>query len=148
METLRHPPACRCVSQDGIWWRRALSCLAWVNSVHLVFSLSGYRCAPDMRMTAGRGTGVHKCSCPCCGSSHLRLAQLLDRTWLVHPPRKVARRDFVGPFASQLVGPFVSLGCSTGPDRSVCLAELLNETWLVHLPHGVARRDLVRLSAS
>jgi hypothetical protein len=110
------------------------------NSVHLIFTLSGYRRVPHRHVTGGRGTRVHKCIGPCYGSSHFCLAKLLGGTWSVCPPRRVAQRVLVDPSASQ--------GFSVGLSRPVRLVGLLSGTWLAYLPCRVARRDLVGSFAS
>jgi hypothetical protein len=134
------PPTCRDASQGSILGRRALSWLAWINNVFLIFTLSRYRCAPARRVTRGCGAGAHKCTTPCCESSRLRLARLLDGSWSDRPPRRVVRWELVRSSASQ--------SCSSKVGRIVRLAKLLDGTWSDRPLYRVARRELVEPSAS
>lgn len=140
METLHHSPACHDASQGSIWGRRALSWLAWINNVFLVFTLSRYRCAPARRVTRGRGAGAHRCTTPCCESSRLRLARLLDGSWSNRLPRGVVGWELVGSSGLQ--------SCLTEVGRIVRLAKLLSGTWSDRPLHRVARRELVEPSVS
>jgi hypothetical protein len=128
------PLACRGVSQDGTWWRHALSWMAWVNSVCQVFTLSRYLCAPPRRVTRGCGTGVIDVLAP--ASPHFRLTQLLGGTWSV----RVAWWVLVSSSASK--------GCSASLGRPVHPVVLLDGTWSICMPRRVARRDLIGSSTS
>jgi hypothetical protein len=133
------PSTCRGVSQDDVWWRRALSWLTW-----------GQQCPPRFHAKQ-----VHLCAChayhgglwnwgpqmywppPILSLSRLCLAQLLSGTWLVRPPRLVARRDLVGRLCSP--HPVFSMGLG----QAVRLTQLLDRSWstLLHgyLPVGPPR---------
>lgn len=114
----------------------ALSWLAWVNNVHLVFMQSWYRRAPIRLMAGGRGTGVHVYTAPIvdlhapalpsCSTwlcRPVRLVELLDRSWSDCPPHRVARRELVGSFALRIRSSWVNW--------IIRLAELLGGSWLV-----------------
>lgn len=123
------PSTCRGVSQDDVWWRRALSWLTW-----------GQQCPPRFHAKQ-----VHLCAC------HAYHGGLWN--WgpqMYWPPpyfesfsslsRPIAQRDLIGSSASP--------SCSTRLGWSTLFASpsFFDGTWSSRSPHTVARQKLVNFT--